>query len=193
MKNFASLELGFPDAEDYKRRENKNFLNKIFIRNQYLDKLLDPAISFLIGEKGTGKTAYAIYLSNNDYNDTLSSTRYLRETEYRKFIYLKNEKHLGLSDYSSIWKVIIYLLLSQQLYQREGRTELFKRFTKLKNIQDAINEYYKNAFSPEIIQALEFVQDSNFSASLMSKYVNLSQKEGEKTTFSESKFQINLF
>ncbi len=67
MKKIKDLELGYADAENYKRRENKELLNKIFIRDQQLDKLCDDRISFLIGEKGTGKTAYSVFLSNNNY------------------------------------------------------------------------------------------------------------------------------
>jgi hypothetical protein len=193
MKAVNDLELGFSDAENYRRRENKSLLNRVFIRNQNLDRLCDPAISFLIGEKGTGKTAYAVYLANNDYLDTLSSLRYIRETEYQKFIALKNEKHLGLSDYSSIWKVIIYLLLAQQIIEREGGPEFLRRFTKLGAIQKAVDEYYHKAFSPEIIQALQFVQESKIAAELMAKHAKASGEEKETLTFSEARFQTNLF
>ena len=67
MKNILELQFGFSDAVNYRRRENKDLLNRVFIRNGHLDRLLDPAISFLVGEKGTGKTAYTTFLSNNDY------------------------------------------------------------------------------------------------------------------------------
>lgn len=180
MKAVNDLELGFSDAENYRRRENKSLLNRVFIRNHNLDRLCDPAISFLIGEKGTGKTAYAVYLANNDYLDTLSSLRYIRETEYQKFIALKNEKHLGLSDYSSIWKVIIYLLLAQQIIEREGGPEFLRRFTKLGAIQKAVDEYYHKAFSPEIIQALQFVQESKITAELMAKHAKASGEEKKR-------------
>lgn len=193
MKAFNDLELGFADAENYRRRENKSLLNKVFIRNHNLDRLCDPAISFLIGEKGTGKTAYAVYLANNDYLETLSSLRYIRETEYQKFIALKSDKHLGLSDYSSIWKVIIYLLLAQQVVNREGGIEFLRKFTKLSAVQDAIDEYYHKAFAPEIIQALQFVQESKIAAELMAKYAKAIGEEKDTLTFSESRFQTNLF
>jgi polynucleotide 5'-kinase involved in rRNA processing len=75
MKPIRDLELGFADAENYKRRENKAFLNRVFIRDAHLDELCQPNVSFLIGEKGTGKTAYSIFLTNNNYNNTLASTR----------------------------------------------------------------------------------------------------------------------
>jgi hypothetical protein len=193
MLKVSELQLGYSDAENYRRRENKNLLNRVFIRNQYLDQLCEPAISFLIGEKGTGKTAYAVFLSNNDYKNTLGTIRYIRETEYKKFIALKTEKHLDLSDYTSIWKVIIYLLHSQQIIEREGGIEFFKRFSKIADIKKAIDEYYSRAFSPEIIQALQFVQESKIAAELLSKYAKLSGEEKEALTFSEARFQTNLF
>lgn len=193
MISVSQLELGFSDAENYRRRENKELLNRVFIRNHNLDTLCNPAISFLIGEKGTGKTAYAVYLANNDYLNTVSSLRYIRETEYQKFIALKKEKHLGLSDYASIWKVIIYLLLAQQIIEREGGVEFLRRFTRMGALQKAIDEYYNRAFSPEIIQALQFIQESKLAAELVAKHAKASGEEKDTLTFSESRFQTNLF
>ena len=105
MRFIKDLELGFADAENYKRRENKDLLNRIFIRDSHLDLLCEPSVSFLVGEKGTGKTAYSIFLSNNNYKETSSSIRYIRETEYQKFISLiapavitANPQHTELLD-----------------------------------------------------------------------------------------------
>ena len=193
MKLVKDLELGFADAENYKRRENKDLLNRVFIRDNHLDNLCEPNISFLIGEKGTGKTAYSIFLTNNDYRDTISSTRYLRETEYQKFISLKREKHLSLSDFSSIWKVILYLMISKQVLEKEGVISQLSNYSKFDALIGAIDEYYHSAFSPEIIQALSFVQESSYAAELLSKYAKAKGEEKEVTTFSESRFQINLF
>jgi hypothetical protein len=193
MKLIKDLELGFADAENYKRRENKDLLNKVFIRDKHLDDLCEPNVSFLIGEKGTGKTAYSIFLTNNNYKDTVSSTRYLRETEYQKFISLKREKHLSLSDFSSIWKVILYLLISKQVLDKEGVVSKLLNYSKFGAINAAIDEYYYSAFSPEIVQALSFVQESKLAAELLSKHANLKGEEREVITFSESRFQINLF
>ena len=67
MKKISELDLGFNNAENYRKKENKNLFNQIFVKNYFLDDLLKPSKYFLIGEKGTGKTAYAVYLSNNHY------------------------------------------------------------------------------------------------------------------------------
>lgn len=193
MKFIRDLELGFSDAENYKRRENKDLLNRIFIRDQHLEDLCEPNVSFLIGEKGTGKTAYSIFLTNNNYKNNASSTRYVRETEYQKFIQLKKDKHLGLSDFSSIWKVIIYLLIAKQVLEKEGVISKLLNYAKFSALNDAIDEYYNSAFSPEIIQALSFVQESKLAAELLSKHATARGEEKQALSFSESRFQINLF
>ncbi|WP_138761938.1 P-loop ATPase, Sll1717 family [Pseudomonas lactis] len=193
MKLIKDLELGFADAENYKRRENKELLNRVFIRDRHLEDLCQPNVSFLIGEKGTGKTAYSIFLTNNQYNETVSSTRYVRETEYQKFIALKREKHLSLSDFASIWKVILYLLMAKQVLEKDGVLSKLLNFTKFSALNDAVDEYYHSAFSPEIVQALSFVQESSLAAELLSKHAKLKGEAKEAQTFSESRFQINLF
>ena len=170
MKKIIDLDFGFSDAENYRRRENRDFLNQIFVRTNHLDKLCTPGVSFLIGEKGTGKTAYSVYLANNYYKETISSIKYIRETDYQKFIAMKRARHLDLSDYASVWKVTILLLISQQVYDKEGSLDFFKRFTALKSVKGAIDEYYHRAFSPEIVQALQFVQESSVSAGIIAKH-----------------------
>lgn len=193
MKNVGSLDFGFADAQNYKRRENKQKFNDIFIRNEYLDQLCNPGISFLVGEKGTGKTAYAIFMTNNSYKNNKSDIKYIRETEYRKFISLKKDKHLQLSDFTNVWKVIIYLLLSQKIKETEGNSFNFKNFGKFSALSDTIDEYYYKAFNPEIVQALEFVKNTKMAAELLSKHANLQGEKIEKFSFNENQFQINLF
>lgn len=65
MKPVRELTFGFSDAENYRRRENKDLFNQIFLRTDALEVIQDPGIFFIVGEKGTGKTAYAVYLSNS--------------------------------------------------------------------------------------------------------------------------------
>ena len=193
MKAIKDLIFGFSDAENYKRRENKMLFDRLFMHNNFLNDITKSSTTFLIGDKGTGKTAYAVYMSNNDYMNTLSSLRYIRETEYQKFITLKNEKHLELSDYSSIWKVIVYLLLSEDIHRKEKKNALFERFTKLHCLHKAINEYYNNAFSPEIIYALNFIQESKLAAELLSKHTKGYGDQKDTMSFTEKRFQTNLF
>ena len=156
-----------------------------------LEQIFDPAISFVIGEKGTGKTAYAVYISNTAYREHRATIKYIRETEYQKFVALKRERQLGLSDYTSIWKTIICLMMAQQIRQ-ERNASLITRLTAFQRLSSAIDEYYSGAFSPEIMYAIQFVEKSGYAASLLSKHARLETENHETESFSESRFQINL-
>lgn len=193
MISVPQLQLGYRDAENYKRRENKQLFNKIFIRTSELDQLCEPNTFFLVGEKGAGKTAYAVYLGNNSYRNNATSLRYIRETDYQKFVELKRARHLTLSDYTNIWKVIIYLLLAEQTSKGEAKNPLWVQFVKFRNLKSAIDAYYKNAFAPEIIYAIQFAEESEIAAQLLSKYTNVGGKEKESISFTRNQFQTNLF
>ena len=43
MKPICELNLGFNDAENYQRKENKDLFNTIFVKNVFLDDLLKPS------------------------------------------------------------------------------------------------------------------------------------------------------
>ena len=137
MKNVENLKLGYRDAENYRRRENKTTQNILFIRTPELDLLTDSGKYFLVGEKGTGKTAFAVYLSNNNYHGIRASHRYIRETEYHKFLELKQKQNLTLSDYTDIWKVIIYLLLAEDIISRE-KSSFLASFVQFRALKEAI-------------------------------------------------------
>jgi len=177
MKKYTELNLGFGDAENYKKRENKELLNKYFVKNEELQKILSPSSYFIIGDKGTGKTAYSVFLANNEFQNTSSYLNYIRETEYVKFIKLKKENHLTLTDYTNIWKVLIYLLISQQIQKKEKESTIFSRFSKFKPLQDAINSFYKSAFTPEIIYALNIIEETKVVAEIMHTFFKLSGED----------------
>ncbi len=192
MKQIPMLGLGFRDAENYRRKEEKEFFSRIFIRTPELDHLCEPSTFFLLGEKGTGKTAYAVFMSIMEYKNNSASLKYIRETDYQKFVEMRVSKHLSLSDYTSIWKVIIYLLLAQQIRDKESKNPLFKTFLKFDKLSIAIDEYYQHAFSPEIIYAIKFAEEANIAAELISKYAKVGVADKSTISFSENQFQVNL-
>lgn len=196
MKNISELKLGYSDAENYKRRENKQLFQKFFVQNEYLEQLLSPDISFLVGEKGTGKTAYSIFLSNTDYHDTKSSTSFIRETEYQKFVHLKQQHNLGLSDYTEIWKTLLLLLFCEKLSKHLTAPWFGAGKQAIKSINDAVEEFYKNAFAPELITALQLIEQSGVAAEIFAKHtgsgINLSGSKFFSQEKNEKRFQTNL-
>jgi len=192
MLPIAELNLGFNDAENYKKPENVELFNKIFIESTFLEKIKQPSTYFIVGEKGTGKTAYAVYFVNNFVNDSVGSLEFIRETDYQKFIALKKQNHLGLSDFTSIWKVIIYLIVSEKIAKSESEDSLFKS-KKFAVLQKAIDEYYAAAFSPEILQALNFVEKSKMAADIITKHMKMTGEKVKENQFTYGRFQTNLF
>lgn len=193
MKLIRDLNLGFRDAESYKVKENRELLNQIFLRNRHLEALADNNKYFLIGEKGTGKTAYSVFYSNNSYQNTNSTLKYIRETEYLKFVEMKAKKQLTLSDYTNVWKVILMLLLSEFITERELKFPLLRSFSKFNALKKSVDEFYMDAFSPEILSAMTFAEESATSAGILNKNFKLMGEEKEKREFSEARFQVNLF
>lgn len=192
MLPIAKLNLGFNDAENYQRKETKELFNRVFIRTEALEQLLRPHVSFLIGEKGTGKTAHAVYMANNPQpNNTWSTITYIREADYQKFVLLKQERHLTLTDYSNIWTVILYLLMAERL-TRDEKSDLVMGSRKFQGLREAIDEYYAHSFSPEIIHAFSFAQEARHSAELIAMYSNILGEENGSLSFSDSRFHVNL-
>lgn len=194
MKSIKDLNLGFNDAENYKRKDEKELFNRVFLKTDALEKLRDSSTFFLVGEKGTGKTAHAMYLVNNADESTKYSISFLRDAGYEKFVALKKRNDLQLSEYTDIWKPILYLLLSE--IARRNESNLLTRHLKFRAIESAVDEFYEHAFAPEIMNSIKFIEDTKVSAELLAKFAIGSSKasgsENVKTEFSESKYQVNL-
>ena len=152
--------------------------------------ILDDKRYFLIGEKGTGKTAYATLLSNTEHKNTAALVKSIIETDYRKFINLRSKKHLEISEYADIWRVILLLVTATHILRTEKSGIL--TFMKFKVLKDAIDEFYNNAFSPELAYALDFVEKSEEAAKLLTKHANLQASATHQIKGTSHNFQINL-
>ena len=192
MKTIGELNLGFSDAQNYTRRGNKQMLAEVFVKNVYLKKLLQPNTYYLIGEKGTGKTAYAAYLSNNEYENTKSILKFISGTDYEKFHELKKRKQIDVSGYGDIWKAILLLLLAKSITDNDRVVSLFNK-TNLLDLNSAIDEYYNRAFSPEIVNALKIVDKSELAAKLVCKYAEMGGGVESQIEFDEQRLQMNLY
>ena len=63
--NFVDIELPYDEAENYFQTSNKEKLKDFFYKGPVFEKLKEETTYFLIGEKGSGKTAYSAYFCNN--------------------------------------------------------------------------------------------------------------------------------
>lgn len=192
LRKISELNLGFSDAQNYLQRGNKKMLSSVFVKNSYLKDLLQPHIYFLLGEKGTGKTAYATFLSNSEYKNNKSILKYINGTDYEKFYELKKSNRIDISGYVDIWKTIILLLISKSIAEEDRVISLFNK-SNLGSLLDAIDEYYNKAFSPEIINALKIVDKSEVAAKLVCQHAEIGGNAGTALEFNEQRLQMNLY
>lgn len=192
FKKINELNLGFSDAQNYLQRNNKQMFSSVFVKNSYLDDLLQSHIYFLLGEKGTGKTAYATFLSNSEYRNNKSFLKYISGTDYEKFYELKKSGKIDISGYVDVWKTILMLLISKSISEKDKVVSFFNK-SNLEKLIDAIDEYYNKAFSPEIVNALKIVDKSEVAANLVCKHAEIGGNVGTTLEFDEQRLQMNLY
>ncbi|UCA09123.1 hypothetical protein LA364_10395 [Aeromonas enteropelogenes] len=167
-KKIGELKEPFNDAVNYKSKDEKQFFSGIFLKTSELQRCLSPSTYYLMGEKGTGKTAYAVFLENNNIGDNLCQLTTMTETQYKRFIALKQEGKIAFSDYANIWRSILLLLTSQLIIHRSKN--LFHTFTrKFSKVENAIEKWDENALNPEIESAFELLNSTDISTKLSAK------------------------
>lgn len=178
----GELQEPFNDAVNYKTRQQKEFFSKIFLRTDELLNVLKPSIYYLIGEKGSGKTAYAAYLESNDVEKTRCRLSTMTETQYKRFITLKRRGRLEYSDYANIWRPMLLNMVAQALILK-SKGFLASVTGKFDNLEQEIQRFNKDALNPEVDVAFEMVNGSVDSLSLgYEKFAQAEMRDETRTT-----------
>lgn len=157
------LQEPFNDAYNYRSRNEKEFLSKLFLRTDELERCLTPSTYFLMGEKGTGKTAYAIYLENNTPQGHRCQVTTMTETQYKRFIELKRQGKLAYSDYANIWRSMLLFMMGRMLVTKSK--SFFHTLTgKFSKVESEIKKWSRNALNPEVESAFEAITSEAFLA-----------------------------
>jgi hypothetical protein len=162
-KNINELTEPYNDALNYRTKAQKEFFSKVFLRTEQLQKCLAPSTYFLMGEKGTGKTAYAVYLENNAIDEFRCQVTTMTETQYKRFIELKRNGKLTYSDYANIWRSMLLFLVGRMLITK-SKSFLHKITGKFTKVEEEIKKWSKNALNPEMESAFEAINSDSFSA-----------------------------
>ncbi len=169
-QKIEALAEPYNDALNYRTRAQKDFFNRVFLRTEELKKCLAPSTYFLMGEKGTGKTAYAVFLENNSIDEFRCHVTTMTETQYKRFIELKRNGKLAYSDYANIWRSMLLFLVGRMLVTK-SKTLLHKITGKFTRVENEINKWSKNALNPEMESAFEAVSSESFAAKMKAEQV----------------------
>ncbi|MBB1161194.1 P-loop ATPase, Sll1717 family [Aquariibacter albus] len=173
----------FNDAVNYKTRQQKEFFNRIFLKTESLEECLGPSVYFLIGEKGSGKTAYAAFLDNNEVKEHRCKLSTMTESQYKRFIALKAKGKLDYSDYANIWRPMLLNMVAQALAQKSKG--FLSSFTgKFDAIEAEIEAFNSGALNPEVEVAFEMVSETTDKGSAGKEgiaSISLEDKQREST------------
>lgn len=201
MKKLWELDFGYGDATNYRKsRKYSEFFSRVFVKDEKLEQIMREDSYFLIGDKGTGKTAYAVFLENNEYKNTQSKIVNLESTDYRVFLNLRNLGFLQLSNYTRVWKIILLMIMAKFIDKQDISAFGPKRSAQFEELAKSIDNYYNNAFIPEISTSFRYVFDeacsgeSNMSFNSLNLGSNLKSATIKKISDEEvlTKFQNNL-
>lgn len=186
--DYRELDFPFDEAENYLLPNYKEHFNKMFYKDNNYDKLLQPTTYYLIGAKGSGKTAYSAYFCNNNFHNIKSKRFEISVDDYCKIIQMKNEGKLNYTHYVTLWKAILLIKLFSTISENEVSLWGSRAFQKIKKLLD----YYKfTEISADSFSPVSFIDNETFVASVDSE-VNgsLSSIKGSVKTTSEAKRSI---
>ena len=201
MKKITEIDFGYGDAANYRKSKRyREFFSKVFVRDEKLEQLMREDSYFLIGDKGTGKTAYAVFLENTDYKNTKSKIVNMESTDYRVFQNLRRLGFLQLSDYVRIWKIILMMIMAKSINKSDITSFGPRRTAQLEKLTSSIDRYYENAFVPEIATSFKYIFDEAYGGECGVSFNSLNLQSDIRATIDNHKcdektllkFQNNL-
>jgi hypothetical protein len=107
------LKFGFPDARQYQSPlEIERFKSIYFPDSQQIDKVKSEPVYFVIGDKGTGKTALATYFINGLDAETIGQSIFLQKEDFSRFYnFVKTIPDFDPADFGEMWRALIALLI----------------------------------------------------------------------------------
>ena len=186
MTDYRKIGFPFDEAENYLLPNNKAQFNKLFYKDSNYDKLLQPTTYYLIGDKGSGKTAYSAYFCNNNIKNNIKSKRYeISVDDYCKIIQMKNDGKLNYTHYVTLWKAILLIKIFSTIESKDVTRFGSNSFGKIKELLSNYNftEISMDSFSPvSFIDNESFVTlvDSNINANKYNLEVSAKETNGTK-------------
>ena len=108
---------------DAKLDDNQRYFYKTF----EVDMLLDGKKSYVIGRKGTGKTAIAKFLKSHVSYDFFAQDISLKNFPFNELYSLKDDSYADPNQYITIWKFIIYMEILSLMRKNQALSSEFRR------------------------------------------------------------------
>lgn len=130
--------------------------NKYFYFYDEVQDILDNRKCFVIGRKGTGKTAICEYIAKIKRFDTFAIKLSFKNFPFNELYDLKNKRYTRPNEYITLWKYVIYsnickLMVGNEAVDGTIRTELGKLYPQRRSLARNISNWTSVQFGANIL------------------------------------------
>lgn len=194
---YIDIELPYDEAENYLQSGNKEKMNHFFYKGDVYEKLKEQTTYYLVGDKGSGKTAYSAYFCNNQIEGSIRSKIFqISVDDYNKIIQMKADGKLDYTHYVTLWKAIILIKICSSLdaneiniFGKKGYKKITEMLTRYK-----FTEFTLDSFSPvSFMDSIEFGQEigSGIEKSGVNSKFNQSKRTSNQVAMQKSVYYDN--
>lgn len=114
---------------------------RYFFHTNLVDRVSNGSKAFVIGRKGTGKTAITEHLTKDSSYSRFAKKLSFKNFPFQELYALKNDSYTNPNQYITLWKYLIY-------------SSVAKLMAKNENIDSAIRESLRKIYAEDIEQSL---------------------------------------
>jgi hypothetical protein len=175
-------------AENWNREAKREDSDRYFYFYDQVKQIIAGKKNFVIGRKGSGKTAINEYIYNLHNTETIfAKTISFADFPYKQLYNLKDSRYSQKSEYMTIWKYIIYssiceLMLANGGIDEDVRLKLSSSYKKdlLTELPRKIEKWTSNSFNiPNIpnsdIDQLDWTQKVYLQEDIIKSYLDKSK------------------
>ncbi len=142
-------------AENWNREARREDINRYFYFYEEVQKISQGKKCYVIGRKGSGKTALSEYLFNMSNEISIFSKRLsFADFPYEQLYKLNDNRYAKKSEYITIWKYIIYSSVCELMLNNESVNE---------NVRHSLAVTYQKDILTELPRKIEKWTSSNFN------------------------------
>lgn len=115
------MNIGFlEEIEDWKLEAKLEDTERYFYHTRIVNRILKGQKLYLIGRKGTGKTAISEYLNSLKKHDYFSKKLTFKNFPFNKLYQLEDKGFNTPNQYITLWKYVIYSTVCQLMIKNEA-------------------------------------------------------------------------
>lgn len=149
-----------------KLEDNKRY----FYHTNVVDKLLSGKKAYVIGRKGSGKTAIAQNLITQSTHDRFSEKLTFKNFPFEELYSLKDEEFSQPNEYITIWKFVIYSQICKLMIQNENIAF---------DIREKLKSLYKDDIKTSLARTLKNWVSAGFGIQILGNGVDLSIQQND--------------